>query len=126
MRSTQRAVPAKGACPLFRSLGYDSHQGDPDEANFVKVTFPAATAALRLEYRWEITAIYPVLSERARPPVSRLSAELVEYPSRVLAVRLLSNNIVSDPCVICMYEYADIARHAPPLADGLTARRRGA
>ena len=123
MRSTQRAVPAKGACPLFRSLGYDSHQGDPDEANFVKVTFPAATAgAPRLEYRWEITAIYPVLSEKGRGP------RLAGYQRNWLNIlqpspraRLLSNNIVSDPCVICMYEYADIARHAPPLADGLTA-----
>ena len=56
------------------ALGYDSHQGDPDDAEFfVKVTFPAATAAEpRLEYRWEITAIYPSLSENGRDP--RLSA----------------------------------------------------
>jgi hypothetical protein len=111
--------PARRAPPL----GYDSHQGDLDEANFVKVTFPAATAAdPRLEYRCQIAAIYPVVSEKGA------GGRLAGFQRNWLNIlqpnprsRLLSNNVVSDPCVICLYEYADIARHAPPLAEGLTA-----
>ena len=44
------------------ALGYDAARGDPDEANFVTVTFPPATVDQpRLEYRFEVTAIYPSL-----------------------------------------------------------------
>ena len=36
-------------------------------------------------------------------------------------LRLLANNSTSDTAALCYYEYADIARHTPPLAEGLTA-----
>ena len=35
--------------------------------------------------------------------------------------RGLANNSTSDTAALCYYEYADIARHTPPLAEGLTA-----
>ena len=96
-------------------LGYDAQQGDPDEANFVKVTFPAATADMpRVEYRCEVTAIYPSLGKSDRDP------RLIGFQRNWLNIlqpgpraRLLSNNITSDPCMMCMYEYADVAMHAP-------------
>ena len=34
---------------------------------------------------------------------------------------MLANNSTSDVCAVCVYEYADVALHTPPLADGLTA-----
>ena len=34
---------------------------------------------------------------------------------------MLANHAASDSCAFCLYEYADIARHTPPLADHLTA-----
>ena len=34
---------------------------------------------------------------------------------------MLANHSASDTCALCHYEYADIARHTPPLAEGLGA-----
>ena len=34
---------------------------------------------------------------------------------------MLANNASSDPCAFTLFEYSDLARHTPPLADGLTA-----
>ena len=48
--------------PTPPALGYDASRGDSAEANFVKVTFPAATAARPgVEYRLEVAALYPSL-----------------------------------------------------------------
>ena len=123
VHSTLRAVPANGACPLFPALGYDAARGDPDEANFVTVTFPPATVDQpRLEYRFEVTAIYPSLrgidGDRRFDGFRRNWLNIIQLNPRF---RALANNSTSDTAALCYYEYADIARHTPPLADGLTA-----
>ncbi len=105
------------------ALGYDARRGDPDEANFVKVTFPPATRRQPdLEYRLEVTAIYPPLGKREKAPefhgFQRNWLNTIQLNPRR---RLLANNSTSDACPICMYEYADVAAHTPPLAEGLTA-----
>ena len=100
-------------------LGYDARRGEPlasAELNFVKITFPAATHSRpRLEYRCQITAIYPPLGKHEKAP------ELRGFQRNWLNVlqlsprrRMLANNSTSDVCAVCMYEYADIAAHTPP------------
>jgi len=103
-----RITPPDGA-PLW--LGYDAHRGDPPEANFIKVTFPAATKDQpRVEYRCEVTALYPSLSKASE------NAKLIGYQRNWLNIiqphrelRLLANNATSDACMMCLYEYADVA-----------------
>ncbi len=107
-------------------LGYDARRGEPlasAELNFVKITFPAASHSRpRLEYRCQITAISPPLGKHEKAP------ELHGFQRNWLnglqlspRWRRLANNSTSDVCAVCMYEYADIAAHTPPLADRLTA-----
>ena len=98
-------------------LGYASGDG------FVKVTFPPSTAARpRVEYRLEVVEIRPAVAG-------------VEKDSRFHGFRrnwlnvlqlnpgrgVLSNHAASDTCGFCYYEYADIARYTPPLAENLAA-----
>ena len=75
-----------------------------------------------MEYRCEVTAIYPPLGNREKAP------ELRGFHRNWLNVfqldprrRMLANNTTSDVCAFCLYEYADMAVYTPPLADGLTA-----
>ena len=99
------------------SLGYQSGDG------FVKVTFPAATAARsRVEYHLEVTTICPHVAGIDNDPrfngFRRNWLNVLQLnPSRCV----LSNNTASDTCGFCYYEYADIALHTPPLAGNLTA-----
>jgi hypothetical protein len=108
------------------SLGYEAHRGEPlksAELNYVKVTFPAATESQRsIEYCCEITAIYPSLGKQEKAP------ELRGFQLNWLNIlqlnprrRMLANNSTSDVCAVCVYEYADVALHTPPLAEHLTA-----
>lgn len=100
-------------------LGYTSvlRRGD------VTVVFPAATAAApRIEYRLEVTAIYPELPGLANDhrfdSFRRNWLDVLQLnPGR----RQLANNSGSTSCAFCYYEYGDIALKTPPLADGLTA-----
>lgn len=107
------AVGAKNA-----TLGYTSvRRGD------VTVVFPAATAATpRIEYRLEVTAIYPELprlvNDHRFDSFRRNWLDVLQLnPGR----RQLANNSGSTSCAFCYYEYGDIALKTPPLADGLTA-----
>ena len=99
------------------SLGYESGEG------FVKVTFPASSAAMpQVEYRLDVTAIFPTLAGVDGDPrfdgFKRNWLNVLQLnPSR----RVLSNHAASDTCGFCYYEYADIALHTPPLAENLTA-----
>jgi hypothetical protein len=57
-RGTFRITTLRNATPeRVLALGYDALR---DKADFVRVTFPPATEARpSVEYRWEVTAIYP-------------------------------------------------------------------
>lgn len=98
-------------------LGYTS--GD----RFVKVTFPAATAARpRVEYRMEVVEIHPAVAGVGKDP--RFDGFRRNWLNvlQLNPIRgVLSNHAASDTCGFCYYEYADVARYTPPLADDLTA-----
>jgi hypothetical protein len=89
---------------------------------FVRVSFPPATRATpRVEYRCEVAAIYPRLKGIEEDPlfdgVCRSYLNILQVNPRL---QMLANNSSSDPCAFTIYEYADLARSAPPLAKGLT------
>jgi hypothetical protein len=106
-------ITTDGASPL----GYAADHG------WVKVSFPAADAAHpRVEYRWTVAAIFPEVAGVGGDPrydgFRRNWLNIFQLnPNR----RVLANNTASDTCGFCYYEYADIARDTPPLADGLYA-----
>jgi len=109
-------ITARGA--KNATLGYAAkRRGD------VTVTFPPATASTsRVEYRLEVTAIYPKLpgiaGDHRFDSFRRNWLNILQLnPGR----RQLANNSGSTSCAFCYYEYADIAAQTPPLADGLTA-----
>jgi Bacterial alpha-L-rhamnosidase 6 hairpin glycosidase domain len=89
----------------------------------VTVAFPAATEANpKVEYRLEVTAIYPELPGLANDhrfdSFRRNWLDVLQLnPGR----RQLANNSGSTSCAFCYYEYGDIALRTPPLADGLAA-----
>ncbi len=89
---------------------------------FVQVLFPAATAEQSVvEYRFEVVALYPPLSGLAQNPrydgFRRNYLSLFQVNPRV---QMLANNAASDPVAFSIFTYAEMAPHAPPLADGLT------
>jgi len=99
------------------SLGYTSGPG------WVRVAFPAATQQRpRSGYRLEVTTICPDVPGAAQDArydgFRRNWLNILQLnPNR----RVLANNTNSDTCGFCYYEYADIARQTPPLAEGLQA-----
>ena len=101
-------------------LDYDARRNVPRP--FVRISFPPATTSTpRVEYRCEVTAIYPPLKGIEKDPLfdgfRRSYLNMLQVNPRV---QMLANNSSSDPCAFTVYEYADIARQAPPLAKGLT------
>ena len=68
-----------------------------------------------------MTAIYPPLKGIEKDPLfdgfRRSYLNMLQVNPRL---QMLANNSSSDPCAFTVYEYADIARYAPPLAKGLT------
>jgi hypothetical protein len=109
-------ITAKGAKDM--ALGYTT-QG----RRLVIVKFPAATAANpRLEYRLDVTAIYPKLpgiaGDHRFDSFRRNWIDVLQLNPRL---RQLANSSGSTSCAFCYYEYADIAAQTPPLADGLNA-----
>jgi Bacterial alpha-L-rhamnosidase 6 hairpin glycosidase domain len=109
-------ITAMGAKDM--TLGY-STQGRRE----VIVSFPAATvAAPCLEYRLDVTAIYPKLpgiaSDHRFDSFRRNWLDVLQLnPAR----RQLANNSGGTSCAFCYYEYGDIAAKTPPLANGLSA-----
>jgi Bacterial alpha-L-rhamnosidase 6 hairpin glycosidase domain len=99
------------------SLGYAATRKD------VKIIFPAATTERRkVEYHLKVVDIFPKIPGIAND--ARFAGFRRDWlnifqinPQR----RVLSNNAGSDTCAFCYYEYADMAKITPPLADGLTA-----
>ncbi len=89
---------------------------------FVKVTFPPATREHPLvQYTLKVTAIYPPVrgvENNARFDGFRRSyLDIFQVNPRL---QMLANNSSSDPCAFTVYEYSEVALHAPPLANGLT------
>jgi hypothetical protein len=89
---------------------------------FVSIAFPPATAEHPLvQYTLEVTAIYPHLRGIEKEPrfdgFRRSYLDIFQVNPRV---QMLANNASSDPVPFTVYEYSEVARHAPPLAKGLT------
>ena len=101
-------------------LDYDARRrGGPA---FVRVGFPAATAKQgHVEYQLNVAAIYPKLpgieNDSRYDGFRRDYLNIFQVNPRV---QMLANNASSDPCSFTLFEYSDLAVHAPPLADGLT------
>lgn len=106
-----------------RALDYDASRSQAGMPPFVQVGFPPATAGETLvEYRLEVVAIHPPLpgveSDARYAGFRRAWLNIFQVNPRI---QMLANNAASDSCAFCIYSYADIARHTPPLAEGLAA-----
>ena len=89
---------------------------------FVRIAFPPATVQERhREYRLEVAAIYPKLPGIDKNPLydgfRRDYLNIFQVNPRV---QMLANNASSDPVGFTLFEYSEVALHAPPLASGLT------
>ncbi len=107
------------------SLAYDAfrYRQGHRKNDYVKVTFPAATAAMpRVDYTLEVVDIYPHVPGIAGDPrfdgFRRNWLNIFQLSPRH---RALANNATSDICAFCLYEYSGVAAKTPPLAPGLTA-----
>jgi hypothetical protein len=103
------------------ALDYDARRSV--KVPFVRVAFPAATAARpRVEYTLEAAAIYPRLpgieSDHRYDGFRRSFLNIFQVNPRV---QMLANNASSDPVPFTVYMNAMVAAAAPPLAPGLTA-----
>ena len=92
------------------------------KAPYVSVAFPAASARHPLvQYTLQVAAIYPHLrgiEGKARFDGFRRSfLNIFQVNPRV---QMLANNSSSDPCSFTLFEYSEVALHAPPLAKGLS------
>jgi hypothetical protein len=114
------------------ALGYDAvrHEENPSptkamsaqEGDYVKVTFPAASAALPdVDYHLDVVALHPGSPELARDPrfdgFRRDWMNIFQLNPRW---RALANHSASEPCAFTLFEYSSMAAHTPPLAPGLT------
>jgi hypothetical protein len=104
-----------------QKLDYDARRYVKDP--FVRIGFPAATKERPVvEYRCEVAAIYPDLAgikdDRRFDGFRRNFLNIFQVNPRLA---MLANNSSSDTCGFCVFEYAEVAQHAPPLARGLTA-----
>jgi len=117
-------TPGKG-----QALGYDAYRnrGPHDEPlgndDFVKVTFPAASAAARqVDYTLEVVEIHPGTRDLAHDPrfdgFRRDWLNIFQLNPRL---RVLANHASSDPCAFTLFEYSSMAAATPPLAPGVTA-----
>lgn len=91
--------------------------------SFVRVAFPPATAKQRrVEYRLDVVVLHPKLPGLEKNPLydgfRRDWLNIFQVNPRV---QMLANNASSDPVGFTLFEYSDLARYTPPLADGLTA-----
>ena len=90
---------------------------------FVRIAFPPATAERRhVEYRLEVTSIYPKLPDvESDPSYDGFRRDWLNIFQVNPRVQMLANNAASDPCAFTLFLYSDLAAQTPPLADGLTA-----
>jgi hypothetical protein len=119
--TTLPIATARDATPeRVLALGYDALR---DKEDFVRVTFPPATAARpSVEYRWEVTAIYPhVASMDNDPRYDGFRRDFLNILQINPRARVLANHAASDPVAFTVFLYSMMAAHMPPLADGVTA-----
>ena len=113
------SVRITGSAPGL-TLDYDAQR--EAKPAFVRIAFPPATAQQRrVEYRFEVAAIYPRLpgieGDARYDGFRRDWLNIFQVNPRV---QMLANNSASDVCAFTLFEYSAVARHTPPLAEGLT------
>ncbi len=90
---------------------------------YVKIDFPAATATnKKVEYHFEVVTIHPEINginNDARYDCFRRNFISIFQLNPYL--KILANNSASDACGFTLFEYAEMAKHVPPLAENLTA-----
>lgn len=93
------------------------------EFPFVKIELPAATAEnKKIEYQFTVVTIYPDLP--GLPTDDRYDCFRKNFISIFQVnpfLKILANNSASDACAFTLFKYSEVALHAPPLANGLTA-----
>jgi hypothetical protein len=119
--------PAHGTFRITSTMkdavaGYDASRDHGD--NFVRITLPPTTWTWHreIEYRLEVTAIYPPLPGIDQDPrydgFRRDFLSIFQINPRR---RALANNSASDATPITLFEYSMMADPLPPLALGLSA-----
>ena len=116
-------LPDMGSLRVTGAGALDYSASRSAQPPFVRIAFPPATAEHpHCEYRLEVTAFYPRLAGIDEDPrydgFRRDWLNMFQVNPRL---QVLANNSASDPCAFTLYEYAELAAHTPPLADGLTA-----
>ena len=101
-------------------LGYDAHRKGK---GYVEVTFPGATEANpRIVYSFTVAAIYPELGWiQGDPRFDGFRKDFLNIFQVQAEDGVLANNAASDPCAFVQHMYSEVAKYAPPLAEGLTA-----
>jgi hypothetical protein len=89
---------------------------------FVLIEFPPATAEQKqIEYELDVTLIHPALPGIENNPLydgfRRDFLNIFQINPRG---QMLANNASSDPVTFSVFTYAEVARVAPPLVDGMT------
>jgi hypothetical protein len=123
---TFRIISAAGAKP---ALGYDAlcirgrRAVGLAENNYVKVTFPAASATTpQVDYTLQVVAIYPGSPALASDPrFDGFRRNWLNIFQLNPQLRVLANHAASSPCAFTVYEYSSMAARTPRLAPGLTA-----
>ena len=90
---------------------------------FVKFQLPAAGERYPdITYRFESVLIYPASDKIPDDPVfDGFKRDFINMYQMNPNIRALANNSASDACAFTLFLYAEMARHTPPLAEGLTA-----
>ncbi len=102
---------------------YLSYDASRVGQGYIRISFPAATREQStIRYECEVVSVAPQLPALEEDPrfnaLRRSWLNIFQWNPQL---RTLANHAGSDTCAFCLYEYADIALHTPPLADGLTA-----
>lgn len=98
------------------ALGYASGPG------WVRVSFPApAGAGAGSGYLLDVATVCPPVAGADDPRYDGFRRNWLNVLQLNPNRRVLSNNTASDTCAFCYYEYADVARRTPALAEGLEA-----
>jgi len=103
-------------------VAYDASRDHGD--NFVRVSLPPTTWTWHreVEYRLEVTAIYPDVPEiDGDPRYDGFRRDFLSIFQINPRRRALANNSASDATPITLFEYSMMAKPLPPLAAGLTA-----
>jgi hypothetical protein len=103
-------------------IHYTANRDAKRKPPYVNVAFlPATPQQPRVEYKLEVTAIYPPFPGiENNPQFDGFRRDWLNIFQLQPYLRMLANNSASDICSMCVFEYADLAMHTPPLAEGLT------